>query len=91
MGHWAWNKSAAGVNRRYFEFVRQGPSGSAASEEVGVSLSCGSLWFIDAGSVKFIDTVMLMLMRQSGSPTERRSRPSPLAAAESPPTRVIPR
>src|SRR5690606_37580420 len=39
-----------------FELVRQGLSGSAASEEVGVSLSCGSLWFIDAGSVKFIDT-----------------------------------
>lgn len=56
MARLAWNKSAAGVKRRYFEFIRQGLSGSAASQEVGVSLSCGSLWFIDAGSVKFIDT-----------------------------------
>lgn len=55
MVRWAWNKSPAEVKRRYFELIRQGASGSAASEEVGVSLSCGSLWFIDAGSVKFID------------------------------------
>ncbi|MBY6388858.1 IS30 family transposase [Rhodococcus erythropolis] len=30
--------------------------GSEAAKAVGVSLSCGSLWFIDAGSVRFIDT-----------------------------------
>jgi len=30
-------------------------SGSQAATAVGVSLSCGSLWFIDAGSVRFID------------------------------------
>ena len=29
--------------------------GSEASQRVGVSLSCGSLWFIDAGRVAFID------------------------------------
>ena len=55
MGRWAWNKSSAGVKRRYFELARQGFSGSVASIEVGVSLSCGSVWFVDAGSVKFID------------------------------------
>lgn len=31
-------------------------SGSAAAQAVGVSLSCGSLWFIDSGSVNFVDT-----------------------------------
>jgi IS30 family transposase len=31
-------------------------SGSAAAQGVGVSLSCGSLWFIDAGSVNFVET-----------------------------------
>ena len=31
-------------------------SGSVAAQKVGVSLSCGSLWFIDAGSVNFIET-----------------------------------
>ena len=55
MARRAWNKSAAGVKRRYFELIRQGLSGGAAAREVGVSLSCGSLWFIDAGSVQMID------------------------------------
>lgn len=30
-------------------------SGSEASQIVGVSLSCGSVWFLDAGGVRFID------------------------------------
>lgn len=51
----AWNKAPADTKRRYFELLRQGASGSTASQQVGVSLSCGSLWFIDAGSVTFID------------------------------------
>lgn len=56
MPRYAPNKMPGEVKRRYFELIRQGASGSSASTEVGVSLSCGSLWFIDAGSVKFIDT-----------------------------------
>jgi IS30 family transposase len=48
----------AAVKRRYFELIRTGLSGSAAGQEVGVSLSCGSLWFIDAGRVSFIDTAI---------------------------------
>jgi IS30 family transposase len=55
MPRWAWNKAPAGTKRRYFELIRQGASGSSAAQQVGVSLSCGSLWFIDAGSVTFID------------------------------------
>jgi len=55
MPRWAWNKASQLVRRRYFELIRQGASGATASSEVGVSLSCGSLWFIDAGSVRFID------------------------------------
>lgn len=55
MPRYAWNKSPLEVKRRYFELIRQGLSGSAAAQEVGVSLSCGSLWFIDAGSVNFIE------------------------------------
>lgn len=51
----AWNESPARVKRRYFELIRQGLSGAVASERVGVSLSCGSVWFIDAGSVTFIE------------------------------------
>lgn len=51
----AWNKAPADTKRRYFDLIRQGASGAAASQDVGVSLSCGSLWFIDAGSVTFID------------------------------------
>ncbi|RHW22401.1 IS30 family transposase [Nocardioides immobilis] len=55
MPHRAWNKAPADTKSRYFELIRQGASGSTASQQVGVSLSCGSLWFIDAGSVTFID------------------------------------
>lgn len=30
--------------------------GARAANRVGVSLSCGSLWFIDAGSVSYVET-----------------------------------
>jgi len=55
MARWAWNKSPAGIKRLFFELIRQGWSAQAASLAVGVSPSCGSLWFIDAGRVSFID------------------------------------
>jgi IS30 family transposase len=44
------------VKRQYFELIRQGLPGAEAARRVGVSLSCGSLWFIDAGSVSIIET-----------------------------------
>jgi len=56
MPHRAWNKAPAETKRRFFELIRQGVSGQAASLAVGVSPSCGSLWFIDAGRVEFVDT-----------------------------------
>ena len=56
MPRFAPNKMPAEVKRRYFELIRQGLSGAAAAEQVGVSLSCGSLWFIDAGRVSFVET-----------------------------------
>lgn len=56
MPRYAPNKMPANVKRRYFELIRTGMSGSVAAKAVGVSLSCGSLWFIDAGSVRFVDT-----------------------------------
>jgi IS30 family transposase len=52
----AWNKSSPEAKARYFELIRRGWSGSRASAAVGVSLSCGSLWFIDAGSVNHVET-----------------------------------
>jgi transposase, IS30 family len=58
MPRYAPNKMPAAVRRRYFELIRTGLSGSAAAQEVGVSLSCGSLWFIDAGRVSFVDTAI---------------------------------
>ncbi|MDQ4025542.1 MAG: IS30 family transposase, partial [Actinomycetota bacterium] len=45
------NRAPAAVKRRYFELVRQGLKGAAAARRVGVSTSCGSLWFLDAGGV----------------------------------------
>ncbi|WP_089303518.1 IS30 family transposase [Haloechinothrix alba] len=49
------NRMPTGVKRRYFELIRAGWSGSAAAQAVGVSLSCGSVWFVDAGRVDAID------------------------------------
>jgi transposase, IS30 family len=48
---WAHNKLPSSVRRRYFELIRSGLKGAAAAKQVGVSTSCGSLWFIDSGSV----------------------------------------
>jgi IS30 family transposase len=56
MSRYAPNKMPAEVKCRYFELIRQGWTGASAAEEVGVSLSCGSLWFIDAGRVSFVET-----------------------------------
>jgi IS30 family transposase len=55
MPYRAWNKTSAEAKARYFELIRVGSSGAQAAREVGVSLSCGSLWFIDAGSVTMIE------------------------------------
>lgn len=51
MPRWAHNKLPSSVRRQYFELVRSGLKGAAAARRVGVSTSCGSLWFIDAGSM----------------------------------------
>ena len=56
MPRYAPNKRPVEVKRRYFELIRQGLSGASAAQQVGVSLSCGSLWFIDAGRVSFVET-----------------------------------
>lgn len=41
----------AAVKRRYFELVRSGCKGAVAARAVGVSTSCGSKWFVEAGGV----------------------------------------
>jgi transposase, IS30 family len=51
MPRWAHNKLPSSVRQRYFELIRCGVKGSEAARRVGVSPSCGSLWFIDAGSM----------------------------------------
>lgn len=51
MPRWAHNKMPTSVKQRYFELIRAGHKGADAARQVGVSTSCGSLWFIDAGSV----------------------------------------
>ena len=47
---------AGAGERRYLALIRQGMSSQAASLMVGVSPSCGSLWFIDAGRGQFVET-----------------------------------
>ncbi|MBT2478981.1 IS30 family transposase [Streptomyces sp. ISL-94] len=51
MTKYAPNKLPTTVKKRYFELLREGHKGAAAARVVGVSTSCGSLWFIDAGSM----------------------------------------
>lgn len=55
MPHWAHNKLPSAVRQRYFELIRSGLKGSEAARRVGVSTSCGSLWFIDAGRMALPD------------------------------------
>jgi IS30 family transposase len=55
MPRWAHNKLPSSVRQRYFELIRSGLKGSEAARLVGVSTSCGSLWFIDAGSMAMPD------------------------------------
>ncbi|WP_198418278.1 IS30 family transposase [Cryobacterium sp. TMS1-20-1] len=57
MVRFAPNKMPAAVKRRYFVLIRQGLSGSEAARQVGVSLSCGSLWFIDAGIMIVVERI----------------------------------
>src|SRR6266852_5151172 len=51
MPRWAHNKMSAAVKKQYFELIREGYNGAAAARVVGVSTSCGSLWFLDAGGM----------------------------------------
>ncbi|MFI9548032.1 hypothetical protein ACIHAR_29705 [Streptomyces sp. NPDC052016] len=39
------------MKKWYFELLREGYKGAAAARVVGVSASCGSNWFIEAGSM----------------------------------------
>jgi hypothetical protein len=51
MPRYASDRMPQEVQRRYFELIREGLSGSEAAREFGVLLSCGSKWFIEAGNV----------------------------------------
>lgn len=55
MPRYAVNKMSKDVKRRYFELIRSGVRGSVAARQAGVSVSCGSVWFVDAGRVHIID------------------------------------
>jgi IS30 family transposase len=55
MPRYAPNKMPSSVKKRYFELIRQGLKGAAAARRVGVSTSCGSLWFLDAGGMLIKD------------------------------------
>jgi transposase, IS30 family len=55
MPRWAHNKLPSSVRQRYFELIRSGLTGSEAARRVGVSTSCGSLWFIEAGRMALPD------------------------------------
>lgn len=51
----AHNKMPTSVKKRYFELLREGYRGAAAARVVGVSTSCGSVWFLDAGGMIVAD------------------------------------
>jgi IS30 family transposase len=50
------NRKSTAVKRRYFELLRQGYKGAAAARMVGVSTSCGSKWFLEAGGMPITDS-----------------------------------
>ena len=55
MPRYAPNKMPPAVKKRFFELIRAGARASVAAREVGVSVSCGSVWFVDAGRVHVIE------------------------------------
>jgi hypothetical protein len=58
MPRYAPNKMPAAVKRRYFELIRTGLSGSAVAPRSGGVVELRVMWFIDAGRVSFIETVI---------------------------------
>lgn len=65
MPQWAHNKVPPTTKRQYFDLIRPGHRGGApAARRIGVSTSCGSLWFIDAGSVTVADPISPRLLTQ---------------------------
>ncbi|MEU2432818.1 IS30 family transposase [Streptomyces sp. NPDC007861] len=59
MPRYAPNKMPSSVKKRYFELLREGYKSAAAARVVGVSASCGSNWFIEAGSMIVPDTGLI--------------------------------
>jgi transposase, IS30 family len=57
MPKYAPNKMPTALKKRYFELLREGYKGAAAARVVGISASCGSNWFIEAGSMILPDPV----------------------------------
>ena len=55
MPRFAPNKMPPELKRRYFDLIRSGVRSSVAARLVGVSVSCGSLWFLDAGAVHIVE------------------------------------
>src|SRR5689334_8193508 len=55
MPRYAPNKMPPAVKKRFFELIRAGVRASVAAREVGVLVSCGSVWFVDAGRVHVIE------------------------------------
>ncbi|MFC1232250.1 IS30 family transposase [Streptomyces sp. Sce081] len=51
MPRYAPNKMPTSIKKRYFELLREGHKGAAAARVVGVSTSCGSKWFLEAGGM----------------------------------------
>jgi hypothetical protein len=49
------NRLPLSVPKKYFELRRAGLKGAAAARHVGVSTSCGSVWFIKAGRMLLPD------------------------------------
>ncbi|MGA5492739.1 IS30 family transposase [Streptomyces pseudogriseolus] len=56
MPRYAPNKMSTEVKKRYFELLREGYKGAAAARVTGISASCGSNWFIEAGSMIVSDS-----------------------------------
>jgi IS30 family transposase len=50
------SRVAPAIKSEYFRLIRQGVKRAEAARRVGVSMSCGSLWFIDAGGMAIVET-----------------------------------
>jgi IS30 family transposase len=73
MPRYASNKMSVVVERRYLSWFGR-DIGVTAADRVGVSLNCGSSWFVDTGRANFRGEADQLAVFEPGRPDRERRR-----------------